>query len=145
MVEFLTGFSLKIVTNSFAIARHLLDHSRCTVILPEGTIDPVSQLILNNLSSDPFENYSASLAIMGTGGITETSLTNHEKLVIQAERAMIAHTRELIVVADESKFGAICHLTLCPVERASKIITTVDADRNLVQILREKGIDVIQV
>jgi DeoR/GlpR family transcriptional regulator of sugar metabolism len=145
MVEFLSEFSLKIVTNSFAIARHLVDHSNCTVILAEGTIDRDTQLVLNNLTADPYTNYSASMAIMGTGGITETSLTNDEKLVIQSERAMIEHAREVIILADDSKFGKIGHLTLCPVEKASKIITTREADEDLVRVLREKGIDVVQV
>jgi len=145
MVEFLAAFSLKIVTNSFAIARHLVEHSNCTVILPEGTIDPDTQLVLNNLTADPFANYSGSLAIMGTEGITETSLTNDEKLVMQAERAMIEHARELMVLADDSKFGKIGHLTLCPVEKVSRIITTRDADEHLVRILRDKGIEIVQV
>ena len=145
MVEFLAAFSLNIVTNSFAVASHLANHSSCTVILPEGTIDPDTQLILNNLTSDPFVNYSASKAIMGTEGITETSLTNDEKLVIQAERAMIEHAREIIILADDTKFGKIGHLTLCPVEKASKIITTRDADEDIVRVLREKGIEIVQV
>jgi DeoR family ulaG and ulaABCDEF operon transcriptional repressor len=144
MVEFLSGFSLRIVTNSFAIASHLVRHSACTVILPEGTVDPDSQLILNNLTADPFANYAASKAFMGTEGITETALTNDEKLVIQAERAMIEHAQELIILADDSKFGKIGHLTLCPVEKAARIITTSDADPRLVAILREKGIEVIK-
>jgi DeoR/GlpR family transcriptional regulator of sugar metabolism len=76
MVEFLYAFSLRIVTNSFAIASHLVNHSMCT---------------------------------------------------------------------DDSKFGKIGHLTICPVERASRIITTRDADARLVGILRDKGIDIIQV
>ena len=145
MLEFLSAFSMNIVTNSFAIARHLVDHSNCTVIIPEGTIDRDNQLVLNNLTSDPFENYSGSIAIMGTEGVTETSFTNDEKLVIQAERAMIAHAREVIVLADDSKFGAIGPLTLCPVEKASRIITTMEADEALVRVLREKGIDIVQV
>ena len=145
MVEFLSSFSVRIVTNSFAIAEHLVNHSKCTVILPEGTVDPDMRLILNNITSDPFANYTASKAFMGAEGITETTLTNDEKLVIQAERAMIEHAREVIVLADDSKFGAFGHLTLCPVEKVSKIITTHDADERLVGILREKGIEIILV
>lgn len=145
MVEFLSAFSARIVTNSFAVASYLVKHSSCTVILPEGTIDPGTQLILSNLTADPFANYSASKAIMGTGGISETSLTNDEKLVIQTERAMIAHSRELIILADDSKFGKINHLTLCPVERARTVITTGDADPALVSVLREKGIEIVMV
>jgi len=145
MVEFLSAFSLKIVTNSFAIASYLVDHSKCTVILPEGTVDADSQLILSNITSDPFANYTASKAIMGTEGITETALTNDEKLLIQAERAMIEHAREVIILADDSKFGNLGHLTLCPVEKASRIITTREADPQLVRSLRQKGIEIIQV
>lgn len=145
MVEFLAAFALKIVTNSFAVARLLVGQSKCTVILPEGTIDPDSQLILNSMSADPFSNYSASKAFMGIGGITGSMLTNDEELVIRTERAMIEHAQELIVLADGSKFGAVGHLTLCPPEKASRIITTREADEDLVRVLRDKGIDVVQV
>ncbi len=145
MAEFLSTFSLKIVTNSFTIARYLVKHSKCTVILPEGTIDPDSLLILNNLTPDPFSNYTASKAFMGTEGITESVLTNSETLLIQAERAMINHAQEVIILADDSKFGRIGHLTLCPIEKASKIITTRNANEQLVAKLRDKGIQVIQV
>ncbi len=145
MVEFISSFTLTVVTNSFAIAEHLVRHSKCTVILPEGTVHPNSLLILNNLSADPFANYHATKAFMGIEGITENALTNSESLLIQVERAMIAHAKELIILADDSKFGKIGSLTLCPVERASKIITTSDANPNIINALRDKGIDIIQV
>ncbi len=145
MVEYLANFSIQVVTNSFAIARHLISHSQCTVILPEGHIHPDSQLILSHVSDDPFANYSASKAFMGIEGITEKALTNNETLVIQAERAMIRHTHELIVLADESKFGKVGSLTLGPVERASKIITTRDADAGIVAKLEAKAIEVVRV
>jgi DeoR/GlpR family transcriptional regulator of sugar metabolism len=145
MAEFLVAFSLTIVTNSFAIARHLVDYSTCTVILSEGTIDPDSQLVLNNLTADPFSNYSSSMAFMSAEGITGNVLTNDDKLVIQSERAMIAHAREVIILADDTKFGKIGHLTLCPVEKASRIITTTDADPSIVAELRARGVEVVQV
>ena len=145
MAEFIASMSIKVVTNSFAIAEHLVRHSSCTVILPEGTVNPTSQLILSNLSPDPFLNYHASKAFMGIEGITESALTNHDPLLIQSERAMIDHARELIILADESKFGTIGSLTLCPVDRVSKIITTGEADGQLVERLREKGIEVVRV
>ena len=36
MVEYLSAFTLTVVTNSFAVANHLIRHTNCTVILPEG-------------------------------------------------------------------------------------------------------------
>ncbi len=60
MVEFLSSFSLTVVTNSFAVANHLIRHTGCTVILPEGIVDPESQLIMSNLTPDPFQDYAAA-------------------------------------------------------------------------------------
>jgi len=145
MVEHLCRFSITVITNSFAIAQHLVMYSRSAVILPEGTVNLDSKLILNNLSADGFGNYHAARAFMGIEGITETVLTNSDPLLIQMERSMIDHSQELIILADDSKLGAIGHLTLCPVERASKIITTMDADASLVASLRSKGIEIVQV
>jgi DeoR family transcriptional regulator, ulaG and ulaABCDEF operon transcriptional repressor len=145
MIEYLSSLAITVVTNSFAIATHLVRHSSCTVILPEGTVNPSSQLILSTLSPDPFVNYHAATAFMGIGGITESVLTNSEPLLIQTERAMIAHARQLIILADETKFGRIGNLTLCPVEKACRIITTREADGPLVAALRRKQIDVVLV
>jgi len=143
MAEYLTDAT--VVTNSFAIAEHLVRHSRCTVIMPEGTVEPGSQLILNTVSADPFANYNVKKAFMGIEGITETALTNSDPLLIQMERAMISHASELIILADETKFGKMGHLILCPIEKADRIITSLQADASLVRALREKGIEVVQV
>ncbi len=145
MTEFLSTMEVTVVTNSFAIAEHLVTYSRCRVIVPEGTVDPGSRLIIHNLNPDPFANFNASIAIMGIEGITDSILTNLDPLLIQMERSMIAHARELFILADETKFGKIGHLTLCPVERASRIITTRFADAVMVKSLTEKGVQVIQV
>ncbi len=145
MVEHLIQFSMQVVTNSFAVARFLLEYSRCRVILPEGAVNPDTQLILSNITADPFANYSASCAFMSVEGITDTVLTNNDSLIIQAERAMIAHSRELIILADDTKFGRIGSLTLCPVDQVSTIITTVDADPGICNRLEARGVRVIRV
>jgi DeoR family ulaG and ulaABCDEF operon transcriptional repressor len=145
MVEYLSSLSITVVTNSFAIASHLLKYSGCTVILPEGRVHPNSQLILNNLCADPFANYQAAIAFMGIEGITETTLTNSEPLLIQSERAMILHAAELVILADETKFGHAGNLALCAVEKATRIIGTKEAEGPLVASLREKRIEVVLV
>ncbi len=145
MVEFLSSLAVNVVTNSFAIAEHLIRHSRCTVILPEGTVNPNSLLILNNLSPDPFANYHAVRAFMGIEGITAAAITNSEPLLIQVERAMISHAQELVILADGSKFGKVGSLTLCPAEKVSTIITTADADPAVAEALREKGVQLVVV
>ncbi len=145
IAEYISLHSIRVVTNSFAIAEHLVNHSDCEVVLPEGTVNPKSKLILNNLMADPFSNYHAAIVFMGIKGITDSVLTNEDPLLIQSERAMTGHAEKLIILADESKFNTVAGLTLYPVEKAYAIITTTEADPSMVSRLREKGIEIIQV
>ncbi len=134
---------LNVVTNSLALAHHLATQSQCTVTIPEGRVDSESLLILNTLAEDPFSNYSAARAFMGVEGITERGLTNNNPVLIQAERAMIRHAEELIVLADETKFGTIGTLSLAPIEQVTTVVTTTDAPPEVVDAIREQGVRVI--
>ena len=145
MVECIPRLRLNIITNSLAIAEYLIKFSNCTVSLPEGNIEPSSLLILNNLHSDPFMNYNASKVYMGIEGITADGLTNSQPQYIQTKLAMIKHSEELIILADETKFGKVCLLTLCGIDKVSRVITTTKTDQKIIKQLRAKGIDVITV
>ena len=139
----LSLMSLNVVTNSLALAHHLATQSQCTVTIPEGRVDTESLLILNTLTEDPFSNYSAARAFMGVEGITERGLTNNDPVLIQAERAMIRHAEELIVLADETKFGAIGTLSLAPIEQVTTIVTTRNAPEDIIDAVRARGVRVI--
>jgi DeoR/GlpR family transcriptional regulator of sugar metabolism len=56
---------------------------------------------------------------------------------------MILHAREHVILADESKFGKIGNLALCPVEQASRIISTKEAEGPMGEGLRKKGVEII--
>ncbi|TVQ27766.1 MAG: DeoR/GlpR transcriptional regulator [Spirochaetaceae bacterium] len=144
MVEYLAALAITVITNSFAIASALVDGTP-TVIIPEGQIDPASRLILTTIEADPFGNYAASKAFMGIEGISAAGLTNSDSRVIQAERSMIRHASQLIVLADGSKFGRRGHLALCPIESVATVITTTDADGEIVGALRDRSVSVLQV
>ena len=79
--------------------------------------------MLDPFGNDVFANYTASKLFMGVYGINETGATNTESLLIRTERAMIERARELIVVADSSKFNRRGSLFLCGFDRIGAIIT----------------------
>jgi DeoR family ulaG and ulaABCDEF operon transcriptional repressor len=60
---------------------------------------------------------------MGSFGIDETGATNNDSLLIKTERAMIERARDLIVVADSTKFDRRGSLFLCSLQRIHTIIT----------------------
>lgn len=123
MVEFLTELQMVIITNSFAIAEYLTKHSRNRIIIPEGEIYRESQLILSPFHEDVVGNYFASKVFMGVEGLDEYGATNTNMMLIHAERTMIDHAKDLVIVADSSKFEKQGHLRLCEYDRISTIIT----------------------
>jgi len=146
MVEFLRGVQMKIITNSFAIAEILVKHSRNTVILTGGIVYPDSQLILDPFHDEAFRNYPATKVFMGVYGIDELGATNADTLlIIRTERAMIEQGKELIIVADSSKFNRRGNLFLCGFEKISTIITDNGISPEQREMVQSNGVRLITV
>jgi DeoR family ulaG and ulaABCDEF operon transcriptional repressor len=145
MAEFLRESRLKIITNSFAVAQHLVKHSKNTVILNGGIIFPDSQLILDPFQDEGFHNYSATKVFMGVYGIDELGATNTDMLLIKTERAMIERGKELIILADSSKFNRRGNLMLCGFDKISAVITDRGVTEQQREMILRNGIQLILV
>jgi DeoR family transcriptional regulator, ulaG and ulaABCDEF operon transcriptional repressor len=143
MAEFLLPVRLRVVTNSFAIARALVGRFAGTVILGGGTVYPESQLVLDPFAEDMFRNYSATKLFMGVYGIDETGATNTETLLIRTERAMIERARELVILADSGKFQRRGGLALCGFDRISTIVTDAGISREARDLVASRGVRLI--
>jgi DeoR family ulaG and ulaABCDEF operon transcriptional repressor len=145
MSEFLRATRLQIITNSFAMARALVGLSENTIVLAGGTIYPDSQLILDPFQEESFRNYYAAKVFMGVYGIDEMGATNTDPLLIRTERAMIDHGRELIILADSSKFSRRGSLMLCGFESIRAVITDSGIDEAQKGMLSVRGVELIVV
>lgn len=145
MTEFLRSTRLQIITNSFAIAQSLVGVSENTVVLGGGIIYPDSQLILDPFQDEAFHNYYATRAFMGVYGLDELGATNTELLLIRTERSMIDHSRDLVVLADSSKFNRRGSLMLCALERIRTLITDGGITAEQRDLVRSRGVELIVV
>ena len=145
MVEPLKSAACTIITNSFAMAEELQHESRNRVILPGGEIYRSSQLILDPFQGAFYDNYAADIAFMGVGGIDLNGLTNTDPLLIQIERKMIRNAREVVILADGSKFDQRCSLVLCGFEEVTRIITDRSVPGEMCSYIEERGIEVVRV
>ena len=58
---------------------------------------------------------------------------------------MIERSKQVICVATGEKLGRRTFASICPAARIDHLVTTVGADRDEVQALREAGVEVHQV
>ncbi|WP_062203313.1 DeoR/GlpR family DNA-binding transcription regulator [Aureimonas sp. AU12] len=123
MVHHLTGLRLQVLTNSFPIADHLLQHSKCAVLLPAGTIYREQGLILSPFETDGIAHFRARRMFMGVQGISPVGFAEADPLIIQSEQRLMRQADELVVLADSSKFDNRSSFVIAPLERADILIT----------------------
>ncbi|GAB3887231.1 DeoR/GlpR family DNA-binding transcription regulator [Terrabacter terrigena] len=137
---------ITIVTNALNIATEavLRPHVQCVslggVARPESyeVTGPLATLVLHQLWLD--------VAIVGVNGLSvrEGATCRHEEEAAII-RTMIERSKQVICVATGDKLGVRTFASICPAERIDHLVTTVGADRDEVDALREAGVEVHEV
>lgn len=136
MVHHLTERRLSVFTNSFAIAEHLIHHSRNSVVIPGGTVYREQNVILSPFGGVVASHFYAKRMFIGCQGLSQHGLMEADPMVVQSELALIGQADELVVLADSSKFSGRSSLILCGLDRIAVVITDAgirDEDRQMLE------------
>jgi DeoR/GlpR family transcriptional regulator of sugar metabolism len=135
---------LTVVTNGLYTLNelvHLLPHAG--VISTGGLLRDTSLTFVGPPVEEFFRAFHANKIFLSATGLTlNAGLTDPNMLEAQAKRAMIASVDQIIVLLDSSKFGVTSLTTVLPVERIAVLITDEGAPPDVLQALRERGVDV---
>ncbi|WP_181708103.1 DeoR/GlpR family DNA-binding transcription regulator [Chthonobacter rhizosphaerae] len=123
MVHHLAGRRLQVLTNSFAIAEHLVKNTKCTTIVPAGAVYREQNIILSPFENDGTAHFYAKRMFMGAQGVSPLGIMESDSLIIQSEQRLMRQADELVLLVDSSKFQTRSSLILCPLERATTIVT----------------------
>ena len=145
MVPMLTRFSnITVMTNSLHIVNALseLDNEQ-TILMPGGTFRKKSASFHGQLAENAFEQFSFDQLFLGTDGIDLNAGVTTFNEVFSVSKAMCNAAREVILMADSSKFGRKSPNVVCSLESVDKLITDAGIDPAFRQALEAKGIEVI--
>lgn len=143
MVHHLSGRRLQVLTNSFPIAEHLIKHTKCTVILPAGAVYREQNIILSPFENDGIAHFYARRMFMSARGISSLGIMEQDSLIIQSEQRLMRQADELVLLADSSKFQNRSSLILCPLDRASTIITDDGVTDEARRMIENAGITLV--
>jgi len=135
--------SPQIVTNSLPVANLYSAAGRVELVLSGGVIYPRLGVLVGPLAVEAFSKIHADVAVMSAGGITMEGLTNSHGLLIDIQLAMIRAAAKVIFCLDHTKFGRRSVTQLCDLEPIDIIVTDRQAQTDLVEQLRAKGIEVV--
>jgi hypothetical protein len=135
--------TFQIVTNSLPVANLFTASPRVEVVVSGGVIYPRLGVLVGPLAVEAFSRAHADVALMSGGGITLDGVTNSHALLIEIQRAMIQAAGRVVFCLDHTKFGRQSVAHLCGLDSIDTIVTDSAAPPELVQALRERGVEVL--
>jgi DeoR/GlpR family transcriptional regulator of sugar metabolism len=135
---------LKIVTNAANIAVQIGNETDCEVILTGGTLRPKSFALVGPLAEESLGRIRVDKLFLGVDGFDlNEGLTTPNLSEARMDRTMISIAKQVIVVADHSKFGKVCFSRVAPLSVVHTVVTDRSLDADTCGRIRELGIELI--
>jgi DeoR family transcriptional regulator, aga operon transcriptional repressor len=135
--------SINVITNALNIAALLIDVPAVRLIMPGGILRRESNSLSGPMAEASLGTLTADRLYLGADGIDPQIgiMTPH---VGEAElnAKMIAMSRQVVVVADSSKFARRNISLIARTEQLHMLITDIDAPAEAVEQLRQRGVEV---
>ena len=135
---------IRVLTNALNIALELVS-ADVDVTLTGGTLRRKTQSLVGPIAENVLAGLHVDKLFLATNGLDlKKGLTTPNVSEAQTKRAMIASAREVIVVADHSKFGCVAFSQICPLDKVHHLITDTGAPAEFIRALAKEGVKVHQ-
>jgi DeoR family transcriptional regulator, aga operon transcriptional repressor len=147
MVRNLPDFNdLTIITNAMNIANQLVSKSNINVIIPGGYLRKNSQSLVGSQSEKSLRNFNVDKVFLGVDGFdTKKGIYTPNVEEASLNEIMIEVSKEVILLADSSKFTKRSFAFICALDKIHKVITDNKIGDEDKKRLTDAGIEVIIV
>lgn len=137
---------LTVICSSLIAARELALGGAAEVLQLGGMLRHSSTSVVGPFAEKMLEGFTCNKLFLGVDGIdTEFGLTTTNALEASLNQQMINSSQKIIVLTDHSKFGRRGFSKICGLDQVDMIITDKEVPDALVELLEEKGVEVIRV
>ena len=114
---------LTVVTNGINIALELVDSSH-ELIIPGGNLKKRTLALVGPVAENYLEGLNADKAFIGANGIDlDAGITTPDLVEANVKKRMAEKAKEVIILADHSKFNTVTLVEVLNLEQVDKIIT----------------------
>lgn len=145
MVDFMTMRRLRVMTNSFAIARELLANSENEVCLSGGKVYREQGVVLSPFETQADRYWFAEHLFISIYSLSPLGLMEVDPLLIQAGQRLMPQAQQVTVLADSSKFERRGGMFLSSLDKIARVITDTGVADASVQMLERAGVQVLLV
>jgi len=136
--------NLTVITNSLPVVNVLAGAETITVICLGGMLRASELSFIGHITEQALAEVRADKVFIGTRAISlEHGLTNEFMPETMTDRAILKSGKEIIVVADHTKFGRAATILLAPLESIHTVVTDQTASHEFTDALQSSGVRVI--
>ena len=136
--------SLIVVTNDVGILNELIAHERTQVVFLGGALRRKSRSFYGMQTELAMRDLRVDKLFLAADGFDiEHGITTHFEPEAQLNAAMCRAAREIVVVADSSKFGRVCLHRIVEPQGISKVVTDSGIPGDVRMALTAAGVEVI--
>lgn len=136
--------AINVITNAFNIANQLINSPNINIIVPGGTLRKNSHSLVGPLAEKSIRNFYVDKVFLGVDGFDTAQgafTPNIEEASLN--QIMIEISKEVILVADSSKFKRRSLAFICPVNKIDIVVTDEHISREDQNRLADLGVKVI--
>jgi DeoR/GlpR family transcriptional regulator of sugar metabolism len=135
---------LTVITNSLPVINALAGVEGITLICLGGMLRESELSFIGHITEQALAEVRADKALIGTRAISlEHGLTHEYLPETMTDRAILKSAREILVLADHTKFGRAATVLLAPLERIHTIVTDGETEPEFIQAVQERGLRVV--
>jgi len=122
----------------------MAEQPACRLILTGGILRPGELSLVGSLAERAYQDFFVDKLFLGVAGIDfETGLTEYNLEDTLTKKAMLKSAKEIIIVADSSKFGQVAFAAVAPLKVVDRIVTDNALTPSIHSRLKEENIEVI--
>jgi DeoR/GlpR family transcriptional regulator of sugar metabolism len=138
--------NLTVITNSLPVVNELVSHPGIELVVIGGMLRRSELSMVGHVAEQAVHEFRADRIFLGMHAIdVNCGFTSDFLPEIMTDRAVMSIGRQVIIVADHSKFDRISSVLVAPVTSANVIVTDTDTSAECIEQLKEIGVHLMVV
>ncbi len=115
---------LKLVTDSVYLANEIKEFPGIEVMVPGGVVRRADGAIVGEHAVDFIRQFRVDIAVIGAAGIShDGALLDYDLRQVSVARAIIEHSRNVVLAADSTKFGRMAPVCIGQLGQVDMLVT----------------------
>jgi DeoR family glycerol-3-phosphate regulon repressor len=139
--ELMQHKGLRVITNNLNVAAILSGNPDCEVIVAGGVVRGRDRGIVGEATVEFIRQFRVDIAVMGISGIeADGTLRDFDYREVKVARTILAHSREVWLVADHSKFNRAAMVEMGRLDQIDVLFTDAPPPAPFPALLAEAGV-----